>query len=159
MSLTCEEAKSPLLSRAVEELFIPHNIHPEKWLGNWIAFNNPLFVGFYLYRGVESGPFANVTPSARKLLERRWVVPPRGTWFRAAYPDVDLWWHTALKEAIRARRNGEGDAVASLEHKVFGTIEESDLEKADEDTVNLLFKRILVQYYRSNVNPRLECEA
>jgi uncharacterized membrane protein YciS (DUF1049 family) len=160
MSLTCEEAKSPLLCRAVEELFIPDNIHPEKWLGNWIAFNHVNDFELYLH-GVETGlhSFANVTPSARKLLERWWVLPPRGTWFLAAYPDVDLWWDTALKEAARARRKGEGDAVASLEHKVFGAIEESDLEKADEDTVNLLFKRMLVHYYRSNVNPRLECQA
>jgi len=158
LSMTCEEAKSPLLSKAVEELFIPDNIHPEKWLGNWIAFNNPLLFGFNLYRGGESGHFPNVTPSARKLLERWWVLPPRGAWFRAAYPDVDLWWDTAMKEAIRARRKGEADPVPSLQDKVFGAIEESHLEKADEDTVNLLFKRMLVHYYRSNVNPRLECE-
>lgn len=159
MSLTCEEAKSPLLCRAVEELFIPDNIHPEKWLGNWTALIHAPVFGLYLYRGVESGPFPNVTPSARKLLERWWVLPPRGTWFRAAYPDVDLWWDMAMKEAIRARRKGEGDPVASLEHKVFGAIEESHLEGADEDTVNLLFKRMLVHYYRGNVNPRLECQA
>lgn len=160
LSLRCEEAKSPLICRAVEELFIPDNIHPEKWLGNWIAFNHVNEFELYL-RGVKLGlrNFSNVTPSARKLLEQWWNLPPRGAWFLAAYPDVDLWWDTAMKEAVRTQRKGEGDGVASLEHKVFGAFDESDLEKADEDTKNLLFRRLLVDYYRSNVNPRLECEA
>ena len=149
-----EEARSPLLCRAVEELFIPDNISPEKWLGNWIALHlaSPVAMGIAQY--------PSLTPSARMLIERWWVLPPKREWFHAAYPDVDLWWDMAMKEAIRAQRNGEGDTVASLEHKVFGAfLDDNELEKADEVTVVLLWSRILVDYYRSNVNPRLECES